>query len=379
MKILFLWNPASINIYGGGEKVLSTVLSGLLEKGYDFRILVAVHGVNEIKNEHEWVEPFSLYRDKLFFHNAAADNLYNSIHSALAYFRPDIILIGNSPLQILVSYEILRITGIGSKIVYWDHGYLGSYFFYESLDIAMQSNDEHKARGEIIKSSFKLCDGFLAISSGITDMILSVYPNAKVYKIFNPINEYSGRFIDRPERPVFIYVGRLDNKQKNLSFMLYGMSRLRDADWRLDIIGSGPDESMLKNLSLKLCINDKIDWFGFKKEPFEKLEEVTALLLTSRFEGLPTALIEANQRGIPVVSSNCKTGPDDIVVQGKNGYLYKEGDINDFVKVIQGIISGDLCFDTSLNIAKTAEKFNGDSYMKRFTEALNALAVLNSK
>jgi UDP-D-galactose:(glucosyl)LPS alpha-1,6-D-galactosyltransferase len=153
-------------------------------------------------------------------------------------------------------------------------------------------------------------------------------------------------------------VGRLADHHKNLVFLIRGLARLKDRPWKLKVIGTGEDEVKLKSLSKKLGLSDRIEWLGFQKNPYQDLHEVTALLLTSRCEGLPTVLLEANQRGIPAISSDCRSGPKDVIIPGKNGYLYKEGDMEEFIGVLEKVIGGEWGFDSPQNIAKTTEKFD---------------------
>ena len=136
------------------------------------------------------------------------------------------------------------------------------------------------------------------------------------------------------------------------------------------------NEEKLKKLAGKLGIADRISWLGFKKDPYSDFREITALLLTSRYKGFPMVLVEANQRGIPVISSDCKSGPKDIVIAGVNGYLYREGDMGEFVRIIGDVIDGRLSFDTPENIAKTAERFREDVVVENIYRALRE-AVTN--
>jgi UDP-D-galactose:(glucosyl)LPS alpha-1,6-D-galactosyltransferase len=176
--------------------------------------------------------------------------------------------------------------------------------------------------------------------------------------------------IQRPNRPIFLYVGRISDSEKNISFMLKGLSRLKHKDCQLKIVGAGPDEEKLKKLAEKLGISDRVSWLGFRKDPYSEFKEITALLLTSRYEGFPMVLVEANQRGIPVISSDCESGPKDIVTAGVNGYLYREGDMDEFVRIVSDVIDGRLSFDTPENIAKTAERFREDVVVENIYRAL---------
>jgi len=281
--------------------------------------------------------------------------------------QPDLILALDS--AILPNAKMaLKGTTKNAKVVSWIH----------SSIIKRSSNDlKSKLKSSIRKLReprlLRSANAHLAISNGIKDQILTFDPSAKVYTVFNPLEPYNDGLILRSKIPTFLYVGRIDNGQKNLSFMFNGLSKVK-RDWKLIIVGTGSDEDKLKNLADSLGISQKIEWRGFKKNPYENLNEgVTALLLTSRFEGFPMVLIEANQRGIPVISSDCQTGPSDIVIPGVNGYLYTEGEMDAFVKIINDVIDGKLGFGTPEEIAKTAERFSEERVNENILNVLEEI------
>ena len=72
-----------------------------------------------------------------------------------------------------------------------------------------------------------------------------------------------------------------------------------------------------------------------------------------------------------MISSDCKPGPVDIVIQGVNGYLYPEGNMKAFVKIINDVIDDRLRFGTQEQIVKTAERFSEEKVCKNILEALN--------
>ncbi|MGC9109197.1 MAG: glycosyltransferase [Caldimicrobium sp.] len=378
MKILLVSNN-TFSVFGGYEKVIYNVLKNLVEgKNYEFSILSVPHYMSLIESEIlEEFKSFKIYRgsdyrnkfhyistilikkllNRRLFINYKTINHYFSIVN----FDFDIVLI-TDPLLITSVRKVLEEHNLrNKKIVYWDHGSLMGYLRLRTRRAMYEK--------EII-SSIREADAFLAISSEIAEEIRRYKENAVIYLVYNPCKRYEGPLINRPAKPVFIYVGRLDDKQKNISFMLKGFSMLRDREWELKIIGSGPDEKKFKDLAKKLKISDKVSFEGFKKEPFKEVKEVTALILTSRWEGFGLVLVEAIQRGIPVISSDCKSGPKDIVINGKNGYLYKEGNLEEFVSIVESVIEGRLVFDSPENIAKTASKFSEEVVLENIDKAL---------
>ena len=284
--------------------------------------------------------------------------------------KPDVILTIGSMLPPDVK-RALRDLNLNVKVVSWVHINLIPYPSKRLKDKINQFILKW-----IRKRRLKYADAHLAISNGMKNEIIKLVRNAKVYTVFNPLKKYKGNLVERSTKPIFIYVGRLDDYQKNITFLLKGVSKI-DKDFKLIIIGRGGDEEKLKSLANDLGISQRVEWRGFKEDPYENLNEgVTALLLTSRFESFGMVLVEANQRGIPVISSDCQVGPADIVIPGVNGYLYPEGDMDAFVKIVNDVIDGKVGFGTPEEIAKTSERFSGEVVCDNIIKALEDITGL---
>jgi len=366
MKIVLISNN-TFSTFGGYEKVVLSVFNQLLEK-YNCDIsIISVPHYNSLLNDPILKEfkKFRIYRSSdyknrlhysvnILTKKILGKDLFINLFSIKKYLNEltnaDIVLV-TDPLLITSVKYIIKKNQINAKVVYWDHGSLFGY---------LKGKFQKTVYSKEIFKGLKLADAHLAIATEIKDFIKYINPEANVSLVYNPVPFYRGRIIQRPSSPIFLYVGRLTDNDKNITFMLKGLSKLKNKEWSLKIVGTGKDENKLKNLANKLKISDRIEWLGFKKNPYSEIDYATALLLTSRWEGFSMVLVEANQRGIPVISSDCKSGPKDIVIPGRNGYLYKESDISDFVRVISGVIDGKLQFDTPENIAKTAERFRED-------------------
>ena len=384
MNIVLISNN-TFSTFGGYEKVVLSVFNHLLEK-YNCDIsIISVPHYNSLLNNSilEEFKKFRIHRSSdyknrlhysinILIRRLLYKDLFINYFSIKKYLseltNADIVLV-TDPLLITIVKYIIKENQINAKVVYWDHGSLFGY-----LKGKLQKTVYSK---EIFKG-LKSADAHLAIATEIKDFIKDINPEANVNLVYNPVPLYSGKLIQRPTSPIFLYVGRLDDKPKNIPFMLNGLSKLKNKEWSLKIIGTGKDENKLKNLANKLKISDRIEWLGFKEDPYGEIDYATALLLTSRSEGFPMVLAEANQRGIPVISSDCKSGPKDIVIPGRNGYLYKEGDINDFIRVISGVMDGKLQFDTPENIAKTAERFRDDIVISNIYNFLKNLIKENT-
>ena len=123
-------------------------------------------------------------------------------------------------------------------------------------------------------------------------------------------DKYSGIF----NHPVIITVGRL-NKQKGHWHLIRAFSKVKEAipNAKLVILGEGDLESYLNKLASDLNIIDDVHFLGFQKNPFKYIVRSKVFAMSSFHEGFPNALAEAMACGVPVISSDCKSGPREIL------------------------------------------------------------------
>ena len=105
-------------------------------------------------------------------------------------------------------------------------------------------------------------------------------------------------------------------------------------NFRLCLIGMGYNFNLLSNYIKNNNLQKNIKLVGYKKDAFEYINCSDLLVHTSRYEGLPNVLIEAQSLCIPIISSNCPSGPKEILKNGKLGELFKVGDHKDLCKKI---------------------------------------------
>lgn len=170
----------------------------------------------------------------------------------------------------------------------------------------------------------KNADGHLAISEGLAEEIRQLRPRVEPVVVYNALPRGPFPILSPAPSPHFVYIGRLANRQKRLDVLLQGLAPL-PGDWRLTVFGDGPDRAAIQSLAATLAPADRIRFAGWVNDPWAQITAVTALLLTSDFEGFPMVLLEALARGVPVIATDCPTGPRDIVRPGQNGYLIPPG------------------------------------------------------
>jgi glycosyltransferase involved in cell wall biosynthesis len=121
-------------------------------------------------------------------------------------------------------------------------------------------------------------------------------------------------------------VGRITH-QKGFDILIESIALIpSEYNFTLTVIGKGPMLDSLKLRGVKLGISDKINWLGAKSNPYPYYSKFDLLVFPSRHEGFPNVLLESMVIGIPVISTNCLTGPNELLENGKFGQLISVDD-----------------------------------------------------
>ena len=135
--------------------------------------------------------------------------------------------------------------------------------------------------------------------------------------------------------PIIIGVGELGGR-KDFSTLIRAFALIYKARRaRLIILGKGRKKEQLQNLVSDLCISNAVDFPGFTPNPYRFMSRSDVFALTSRWEGMPLVLIEALALGIPVVATNCPSGPREILANGKYGPIVPVGDHRLLAKALE--------------------------------------------
>jgi len=190
-----------------------------------------------------------------------------------------------------------------------------------------------------IKRLYPLADAIVAVSDGVADDVVAIsgVPRERVHVIRNPVitprlAEQAAAEVNHPwlaaDRcmPVIMAMGRL-TRQKDFPTLLRAYAILRrQQPCRLLVLGEGPDRLPLQALAGELGLVGKVEFVGFQGNPYAWLSKADLFVLSSAWEGSPNALTEALALGIPSVSTNCRSGPGEILQNGRFGPLVEVGD-----------------------------------------------------
>lgn len=185
----------------------------------------------------------------------------------------------------------------------------------------------------LVRASYPHADAIVAVSAGVASSVAQVtgLPVERITVIHNPTiaPELAARDASAPDHPWFtpgappvvLGIGRL-TEQKDFETLLRAFALVRQQrPVRLMILGEGERRPALTALAGELGVAAEVDLHGFVASPYPYLANAALFVLSSAWEGLPNALIEALAVGCPIVSTDCPSGPREILVGGRYGTL----------------------------------------------------------
>lgn len=335
-KKIFYWSPFFSNIATVKSVLNSAISLKKFSKEYQ-PFIIDVFG--------EWDEYKYLLIEKnisikklnldLFFRKKKINGYFKSRYYQikiflLAFFplikllkknQPDYIilhLVTSLPMLINFFFKnkskvILRISGLPKL------NFFRKFFWNIFLKKISRVTTPTKATLNILKKEFNIDKIFL-----LRDPILHI-KNIKKNRIKND-----------NKKKTFVSIGRL-TKQKNFIFLLKCFKEIvkKNSEINLNILGEGEEYEKLKKYIKKNNLEKNIFLKGYQEKIYEYLSLSDAFILSSLWEDPGFVLIEAAYANIPIISSDCRNGPIEILDNGKNGFLYKSNDIKEFIKTFE--------------------------------------------
>ncbi|MEM3434403.1 MAG: glycosyltransferase [Candidatus Methanomethyliaceae archaeon] len=248
---------------------------------------------------------------------------------------------------------------------------------------------ERKSTGRLLPLLMRLlypkASFIVGVSQGVVDDLKKVlrFESPKLRVIYNPIvDEDLFRKAEEPldhpffgegKPPVILAVGRL-HIQKDFPTLLRAFALVRkETDARLLILGEGEKRKELEVLARELGIAEDLDMPGFVKNPYKYMRRSAVFVLSSQWEGLPTVLVEAMACGCPVVSTDCPSGPAEILENGKYGLLVPPRDHEKLAQAILKVLKDErLARELREKGRKRAMDFSVENAVEKYLDLINA-------
>lgn len=344
----------------GGVETVSTILSQTLKS--------AGHRVRVFQSRPPLYPEWEKTLPNLYYYDPVAVGFpprypgeSDSFRWALGYRSllqtmgaPDVILAAHTPALAIVTRLAVGYGPTAPMVVSWLHGPPHAY-------------------GD--PSGLWLADGHLAISTAIARSIREItkqrYP---VFVVGNPV-PMAPATVRRPQgRTEILYVGRLENEQKNLALLAGALNALPRSGyyWHATVVGDGPHRDLFAKQVEGLVRTGRVSLRGWRTDPWDLVEEASVLVLPSNYEGFGVVLVEALSRGIPVLSTE-SGGPEDIVQSGANGWLVPVGDARAFSRVLTQIVEHKVPLPGIEVCRRSAEKFDPEGVASRIVQHIETI------
>ena len=317
----------SIGIYltsmtmGGAERVARNLCKGLVDRGYEVD-LVLVEAAGELLNE---------LPDAVSVINLNASRVLHSLGPLREYLsirEPDILYSMMTEPNV-VAVLAHQFATSNTRLIVSEHNMLSH---------SSESVKDHLARTGAW-ALYPLADDVVAVSEGVRDDLIANtrLDSMDISVIYNPVDVESIR--EQASQPVkhewltdasldVVLAGGRHEPQKGFDTLLNAFSQISEEDIRLVLFGTGSETNSLQAYATTLGIDERISFPGFVENPFAYMASADVFVLSSEYEGFGLVLIEALACGCPVVSTDCESGPREILDAGTYGPLVPVGDAN---------------------------------------------------
>lgn len=310
---------------GGAERVMVTLANAFAATGYRVDLVLAEAHGPYLKDVSPKVRIVDLH----------AERVVKSLFPLIGYLRRD------RPVAMLSAMNHANVIAVLAR---WLAGVTTRVVVSEHNSISIEASHSRNGRATqlvywLVKRLYRHADGIIAVShDAAVDLARFVDLSVRAVRaIYNPfdvalIQRLATEAIDHPwfapgQPPVVLATGRL-TEQKDFLTLIRAFAQIRRRrSARLMILGEGESRGEIEAVAVKCGLTaDDVQMPGFVTNPFSYMSRCGVFVLSSRWEGLANVLIEAMACGAPVVSTDCHSGPREILEGGRWGRLVSVGD-----------------------------------------------------
>lgn len=348
---------------GGAERVMLTLAHGFAARGLAVDLVLASAEGPYLKEVAEAVRVVDL----------RCRRVISSLAHLVRYLRRErpramLSALGYANVVAVWARELARVP---TRLVVSEHANL-------SLTHRYARTIRERLMPALIRRAYRRADGVVAVSGGVADDLAAVigFPRERIKVVYNPVftdellrlsrMPLQHPWIEKKARPVVLSIGRLA-EEKDFPTLLRAFARLRaKRPVRLVILGEGQLRAQLEALVANLGLIEDVAMPGFVDNPFAWMRHADLLVLSSVFEGFGNVLVEAMACGIPTVSTDCPSGPAEILGHGRWGRLVPVGDD----AALADAIAATLDEAVHPNVLARAREFGVDRAVGGYLDAL---------
>lgn len=342
-KIIFILGSMS---RGGAERVISILANEYAKKGWSVSIVMLLR--NEVGYELDSRVDLVDLTGGIDSRIKRIPYWLKSIRLCVKQIKPDVIVAFAARINVLVQ---LACMGLKEKII-----------------VSERNDPRFDGRGKLTEMLTRFLYPKASRVVFQTKRAMS-YFNKNIQRngviIYNPIQVQE--YASNKKKKKIVSVGRLDI-QKNHKLLINSFSEIakENPDYELWIYGKGELLESLKEEAKRLGIINKVFMPGNVPDVHRQIADAEVFVLSSDFEGLSNALLEAMMMGLSCISTNC-AGADEVIIDGENGLLVDVGDVIGLSEAMKRVISDkEFAQKLAINAKKTSEKFKKDVILKQW-------------
>jgi glycosyltransferase involved in cell wall biosynthesis len=306
-RVLFLINSL---VGGGAERVMSTLLTASAAESREFDISFATLDIVEERyNLPDWLKRYS------FDCGESLPRSLLAVRRLMADVRPDVVLSFLSRANVA---NVALSPFFGARSIISERVNTSAHF---------TDTGQRLIGGALVRLAYPHAARIIAVSAGVADDLADNFatPREKIVVIDNPvdIDAIRAKAAEAPQiavdQPYVLAAGRL-TKNKNFE-MLVAAFAASGVPGKLVILGVGPMLEALRAQAEALGLADRVLTPGFVANPYALMRRAQVFVLPSNAEGFPNGLVEAMAAGAPVISTNCASGPSEILAERPRGEL----------------------------------------------------------
>jgi glycosyltransferase involved in cell wall biosynthesis len=349
---------------GGAERIMLNLAAGFVARGYGVDLAVAKAG-----GQYRGSIPGSVRLVDL-----GTSKPLTAVPALARYLRAErpVAMLATIVNANLAALWARRVSGVATRCVVREASTL-------SVDLAEGSPLNRLLLPRLVAREFRRAEAIVAPSRGVADDFARVtgLPRWSIRVIYNPVvsealrerarQPIGHRWLQAGDAPVIVGMGRL-TRQKDFATLIRAFARVRQTmPARLIVLGEGEDRGELESLCRSLGIAADVDLPGFVANPYAVLARARLFVLSSRWEGLPGALIEALACGARVVSTDCPSGPREILDDGRYGQLVPVGDTAAMADAMRAVLNGSF---VAADMGAWIDRFDAEANTGRYLDLL---------
>ncbi len=351
---------------GGAERVAVNLIKGLAQRKLLLELVLA-------EAEGPYLSQVPSHVNLV---NLSAGRVLKAIWPLTRYLKqhsPQVLISHEAHANVIAAIACL-LAGVNTRLIVVEH---------DTLSATPAYNLKARLVPPLMRWVYYRADRIIGVSQAAATDLQTCLPHlsSRVRAIYNPVVDQelltrSRQAVTHPwlinlEQPVYLGVGRL-TPQKDFATLIRAFAEVRNnQSARLIVLGEGEQRPELEALVSELNLTQDVDLPGFTDNPYAYMRQASALVLSSRWEALPTVLIEAMACGCPVIATRCPSGPEEILAGGQYGPLVEPGDSQAMATAMMEVLN----LQSQVDVVARAMQFSVEQSVDAYLQLMGAVCT----